>query len=200
MLNFDPVSKEEITIDQLCAMLTVADLRQLTDEMIDAMLDLIAGCTDADVTFVPDDPRAEDTFATDPDEASLAWTLGHVIVHATASSEEAAFLAAELGRGVPAREDRSRYEVPWRTMTTTEQCRLRLEESRRMRVASLELWPDPPHLDNTFKAWYGDQRYNADRTFRVRPTTRRQPPGTDCGDRAAGESGEMMRWCSSSVV
>ena len=101
MLNFDPVSKNEITIDQLCATLTLADLRQLTDEMIDAMLTLIAGCTDADVTFVPDDPEAEDTFATDPDEANLAWTLGHVIVHATASSEEAAFLAAELARGVP---------------------------------------------------------------------------------------------------
>ena len=161
MLNFDSVSKKEITIDQLCATLTLADLRQLTDEMIDVMLDLITGCTDADVTFVPADPEAEDTFATDPDEANLAWTLGHVIVHATASSEEAAFLAVELARGVPAREGRSRYEIPWRTVATIAQCRLRLEESRRMRKASLEMWPDPPHLNNTFKAWYGDQRYNA---------------------------------------
>ena len=161
MLNFDPVNKKEITISQLCAALSLADLRQLTDEMIDAMLALIDGCTDADVTFVPDDPEAEDTFATDPDEATVAWTLGHVIVHATASSEEAAFLAAELARGVPLREGRSRYEIPWRTTTTIEQCRLRLEESRRMRTASLEMWPDPPHLDNTFKSWSGDQRYNA---------------------------------------
>jgi hypothetical protein len=161
MLDFSPVRNKEITIDQLCADLRVDDLRRLTDEMIDAMLGLIAGCTDADVTLVPDDPTAEDTFATDPDEAHLAWTLGHVIVHVTASSEEAAFLAAELARGVPTREGRSRYEVPWRTVTTIGQCRLRLEESRRMRKATLELWPDPPHLDNTFKAWYGDQRYNA---------------------------------------
>ena len=129
--------------------------------MIDAMFTLIAGCTDADVTFVPDDPEAEDTFASDPDEAHLAWTLGHVIVHATASSEEAAFLAAELARGVPVREGRSRYEVPWPTVTTIEQCRVRLEESRRMRTASLEMWPDPPHLANTFKSWSGDQSYNA---------------------------------------
>ena len=161
MLNFDLVRKKEITIAQLCAELTLADLRRLTDEMIDAMLDLTAGCTDADVTFDPDDPEAEDTFATDPDEATVAWTLGHVIVHATASSEEAAFLAAELARGVPLREGRSRYEIPWRTTTTIEQCRMRLEESRRMRKASLDMWPHPPHLDNTFKAWYGDQRYNA---------------------------------------
>ena len=161
MLDFTAVRDKEITIDQLCAELTLADLHQLTDEMIDAMLDLIDGCTDADVTFVPDDPEAEDTFATDPDEATVAWTLGHVIVHATASSEEAAFLAAELARGVPLREGRSRYEIPWRTTTTIEQCRVRLEESRRMRKASLDMWPNPPHLDNTFKAWYGDQRYNA---------------------------------------
>ena len=84
-----------------------------------------------------------------------------MIVHATASSEEAAFLAAELARGVPVREGRSRYEVPWPTVTTIEQCRVRLEESRRMRRASLDMWPNPPHLANTFKSWSGDQRYNA---------------------------------------
>jgi hypothetical protein len=161
MLDFTPVQRAEMTIDDLCAPLTVADLRRLTEEMIDTMLGLIAGCTDADVTFVPEDPEAEDTFATDPDEVSLAWTLGHVIVHTTASSEEAAFLAAELARGVPAREGRSRYEVAWRTVTTIDQCRRRLEESRRMRLASLDLWPDPPHLDNTFKTRRNHKQYNA---------------------------------------
>jgi hypothetical protein len=160
MLDFSPVRNKEITIDQLCAGLQVDDLRRLTGEMIDAMLGLIAGCTDADVTLVPDDPAAEDTFATDPDEAHLAWTLGHVIVHVTASSEEAAFLAAELARGVPHREGRSRFEVPWRTVTTIGQCRQRLEESRRMRLASLDLWPDPPHLDNLFPSRSG-AHYNA---------------------------------------
>jgi hypothetical protein len=161
MLDFTPIQRGETTIDRLCAPLTAADLRRLTAEMVDAMLGLIAGCTDADVTFVPEDPQAEDTFATEPDEVSLAWTLGHVIVHTTASSEEAAFLAAELARGVPEREGRSRYEMPWRTVTTIDQCRSRLEESRRMRLASLDLWPDPPHLDNTFKARRGDKHYNA---------------------------------------
>lgn len=160
MLNFQPVRDKEVRIDQLCADLNVEDLRRLTNEMVDAMLGLIAGCTDVDVVFTPEDPEAEDTYATDPDEVALAWTLGHVIVHVAASSEEAAFLAAELARGVPQREGRSRYEVPWRTITTIEQCRQRLEESRRMRLASLGLWPDPPHLDNLFTTRSG-ARYDA---------------------------------------
>ncbi len=160
MLNFNRVRNKEITIDQLCAGLQVDDLRRLTNAMIDTMLGLIAGCTDDDVQFLPDDPLAEDTYAVDPDEVSLSWTLAHVIVHTTASSEESAFLAAELARGVPHREGRSRCEVPWRTVTTIGQCRQRLEESRRMRLASLDLWPDPPHLDNCFPTRSGAQ-YNA---------------------------------------
>lgn len=160
MLNFQPVPDKEVRIDQLCADLNVDDLRRLTNEMVDAMLGLIAGCTDVDVVFTPEDPAAEDTYAADPEEALLPWTLGHVIVHATASSEESAFLAAELARGVPHRADRSRYEVPWQAVTTIEQCRQRLEESRRMRLASLELWPDRPHLDNLFPSFRGDQHYN----------------------------------------
>ena len=29
----------------------------------------------------------------------------------------------------------------------------RLEESRRMRHASLETWPDKPHLENVYQTW-----------------------------------------------
>jgi hypothetical protein len=160
MLDFTSVRDKSTTIDQLCADLTVDDLRRLTNEMVDAILQLTAGCSDADVVFVPDDPAAEDTYAADPEDVFLPWTLAHVIVHTTASSEESAFLAAELARGVPYREGRSRFEAPWRTVTTIEQCRQRLAESRRMRLASLDLWPDPPHLDNCFPSRSGAQ-YNA---------------------------------------
>ena len=62
------------------------------------MLSLIAGCTDADVVFVPEDPEAYDKYAAAAEELHVAWTLGHVIVHATASAEECAFLAAEVAR------------------------------------------------------------------------------------------------------
>jgi len=119
--------------------------------MIDYMLGLIADSQDADVTLVPHDPLANDTFASNAAEVGLAWTLGHVIVHTTASSEEAAFLAAEIARGVPFRGGRARYEVPWESVTTIQQCRDRLEESRRMRLASLDMWPQPPHVENTYE-------------------------------------------------
>ena len=114
------------------------------------MRDLIAGCTDADVVFVPDDPEAYDSAAATAEEVHMSWTLGHVIVHVTASAEEAAFQAAELARGVRYRQIRSRYEVPWQSVTTIAQCVHRLEESRRMRHGSLDMWPDEPFLDNTF--------------------------------------------------
>jgi len=42
--------------------------------------------------------------------------------------------------------------VPWRTVTTVEQCRHRLEESRRMRLASLDMWPDKPYFENSYQA------------------------------------------------
>ena len=155
MLDFSKVKAREITMGELAASLTVDDLRDLTNEMIDRQLALIANCEDCDVVFQPVDPHAEDKYATNPDEANIAWTLAHVIVHATASSEESAFLAAELARGVE-REGRSRYEVPWETVTTIAQVRARLEESRRMRLASLDMWPDEPHLDTTHT--YGTTR------------------------------------------
>ena len=99
--------------------------------------------------------EANDPFAVAPEEIKIAWTLGHVIVHVTASSEETAFVAAEMARGVAQREGRSRYEVPWRGVTSIVQCRRRLEESRRMRLATLDVWPDAPHLDNLFR-WRPD--------------------------------------------
>jgi hypothetical protein len=122
--------------------------------MIDKQLDMILDCVDADVVFVPEDPEADDPYAETEEEMNMAWTLGHIIVHVTASSEESAFLGAELARGVPHRGGRSRYEVPWTQVTTIQGCRDRLEESRRMRLASLKLWPDEPHLGNNYKSPY----------------------------------------------
>ena len=148
MLDFSRLRTREATLDDLMSGLTVSDLHDLTNEMIDYQLALIADCTDDDVTFVPQDPAAEDKYATDESETALAWTLGHVIVHVTASSEEKAFLAAEQARGID-REGRSRYEAPWQMVTTIAQLRQRLEESRRMRLATLDVWPDEPDLDLT---------------------------------------------------
>ena len=161
MLDFTPQRNREMTISQLTADLTPDDLGCLTDEMIDRMLTLLIDCRDADVVFRPVDPVAHDSFAADSTIVDLAWTLGHVIVHVTASAEESAFLAAEMARGVPAQRRRSRYEMPWETVTTIVQCRHRLEESRRMRQASLALWPTEPHLDNRYEPWHGIGKVNA---------------------------------------
>ena len=150
MFDFTPVIQKQAKLSELTTQLTIDDLRQYTNEMIDTLLDLIATCTDADVTFQPIDPQANDKYAANEADVHLAWTLGHVIVHVTASAEESAFLAAELARGV-AFHGRSRSEIPWQTVTSIAQCRNRLEESRRMRLASLELWPTLPYLDNSYE-------------------------------------------------
>ena len=164
MLDFKAVRENQMTITDLAAKLSPDDLRDLTDEMIDTQLRLIADCTDPDVVFVPDDPKAHDPFAEDPEEVSLAWTLGHVIVHVTASSEEAAAISTELARGVKY-HGRSRFETPWQTVKTIQQCRIRLEESRRMRQASLEMWPDQPRLDNEYKSRPGAPAMNTRSRF-----------------------------------
>jgi hypothetical protein len=160
MLDFTPVRNKEMTMAELTADLTPNDLRTLTNEMIDTVQEMIEECSDADVTFVPDDPEANDTFAANEADIYISWTLGHVIVHLTASSEESAALAAELARGVPYERRRSRSEVPWQSVTSIQQCRHRLEESRRICLASLGMWPDEPYLDNTFPGRDGNQ-YNA---------------------------------------
>ena len=131
--------------------LRLDELRALTSEGIDLALKLIRNCVDEDITFIPNDAHAHDDAAGEG-EATIAWTLGHIIAHMTATSEEHTAIAAELARGVEY-HGRSRYEISWRAITTVAQCRARLEESRRIRLAALSAWPDEPHLDNIHLAW-----------------------------------------------
>ena len=145
MLDFTLVKNRTKTFSDMARDLTPTNLRNLTNEMIDTMLSIIADATDEDVVFVPQDPNADDPFGI-PEEKNLVWTLGHVAVHTTASSEESAALALILARGLTP-EGRSRYEVPWRSVQTFDQVRHRFEESRRMRLAMLDAWPDEPHLE-----------------------------------------------------
>jgi len=160
MLDFQAVRDQEITFDELIADVTLSALRELTEEMVETMLSMIKDCVNADVIFEPVDPEAHDPWAETPEEVSLAWNLGHVVVHTTASAEEAAALSAEMARGVEY-HGRSRYEVPWEEMKTIEGCRQRLEESRCMRLGSLEIWPVEPHLGNTYEAWSDGPMVNA---------------------------------------
>jgi hypothetical protein len=147
MLNFESVRTKQKTVCELAAPLSLAELSSLTNEMVDCMLQLIADCVDADVVFQPVDPAADDPHAATPEEKSMPWTLAHVIVHTTASAEEAAAVAAEMARGVPY-HGRSRSETHWAGVKTIAECHARLQESRRMRLASLGMWPDQPDLEN----------------------------------------------------
>lgn len=115
MLNFQAVREKEMSFDEMVADLNKDDLEDLTNEMIDTVIDLIADCEDSDVQFLPIDPDAYDPFAEEEKDVDLAWTLGHIIVHLNASNEESAALASELARGVEY-HGRSRSEIPWESI------------------------------------------------------------------------------------
>lgn len=152
MLDFTPVHERKVTMHEFTEHLTPADLRALTEESIASLLDVLEGCTDEEIVFVPEDPDANDPYASDPGDGNLAWTIGHMVVHACASGEEYAFISAELARAVEY-HGRSRIEVPWQLVKTVDQCRAKIRESRRMRLAALEVWPDRPDLGNGYQPW-----------------------------------------------
>jgi small ligand-binding sensory domain FIST len=160
VIDFGPLHRREASVQELSAGLDHSDLARLTNEMCDLQLASIAQAVDADVVMVPDDSEANDKFAARPEDVGLSWTLGHVVVHTTASSEESAALALVLARGLTV-ETRSRYEVPWESARTVAFIRNRIQESRRMRLAMLAAWPDDPHLDNFYAPYEGRPPMNA---------------------------------------
>lgn len=145
-INYKLVDERELTLLELSARYSVDDLRAATNESINTILDIIAGMNDADVIFDPIDPNAHDPYAV-PGEEKIGWNIAHLVAHVTASSEEWAAYSSLLARGItyPA-EPRLRYETAWRAILTKAQCVQRLEESRRIRLAYLDTWPDEPHL------------------------------------------------------
>lgn len=147
MFDFSPVRNQEKKLYQLIDGITVEDLRQYTNESVDFLLGLLADLDDADVTFDPHDPNANDPYAV-PGEEHIGWSIAHLVAHVTASSEEWAAYASILARGIVyTPEPRLRYETPWRDIKTKAQCIQRLEESRRIRLSYLNTFPDKPFLD-----------------------------------------------------
>lgn len=147
MIDFSPMQNFEISYIDYAEKenITREVLKQYSDESIDYLLTLLDGLTDADVVFDPTDLEADDPYAVEGEE-NIGWTFGHLIAHITASTEEGAAFSSLLARGIPA-EERPRYETPWRDIITVAQVKQRLEESRRMRNAYLNTWPDTPLLD-----------------------------------------------------
>ena len=181
-IDFGPVRSGELELGDLGRGLAPSQLAVATREILAAVRDQLGQAVDEDVTFIPEDPTALDTFAADASEVGLAWTLGHVIVHLTASAEETAFLAAELARGVEP-HGRSRHEVPWPSISTVAACRARLDESERMILATLQVWPDEPDLEVAFTTSKG----------MVRNAPARFLGGLMHADEHAGQVAEILR-------
>ncbi len=147
LIDFTPVYNTDLKLYQFAQQFSIADLRAASDASIDLLLAIIGDADDAQMTFFPSDPNADDPYAP-PEERYLGWTLAHLVTHVCASSEEAAAYSAILARGIAyPREPRLRWEPDWHGFRTRAQVLRRLAESRRMRLAALEMWPDEPHLD-----------------------------------------------------
>ncbi len=146
-IDFTPVSDNQVKLADFAKKITVDDLRELSNAQIDTILGIIADLDDADVTFDPIDPLADDPYAKEG-EGKIGWSIAHLVVHVTASSEESATFASILARGIPyPKEPSLRYETDWKSVTTKAQCVQRLEESRRIRLGYLATFPDAPFLD-----------------------------------------------------
>jgi len=145
--DFTPVENHEMTMLQFSENFTVEDLHTATNESIDTLLKIVRPLNDIQVAFLPFDPEADDPYAK-PGEEKIGWSIGHLVAHVTATSEEWATYSSFLARGIayPA-EPRLRFETEWKTVTTTAQCVQRLEESRRIRLGYLSTWPDKPDLE-----------------------------------------------------
>lgn len=145
-IDFSPVDDQELTLLDFANRFSRAHMRAFTNASIDFMLDIVRGLNDAQVVFMPHDPHADDPHAK-PGEEHIGWSVAHLVVHVTASSEEWATYSSVLARGIPyPAEPRLRFETDWKTVTSQAQCLQRLEESRRMRLAYIDSWPDKPDL------------------------------------------------------
>ena len=146
-IDFKPVNNGDMKLLEYSQQFTVGDLRQATNDSIDFLLSLIENMTDADIIFAPSDPEANDPHAVAGEE-EIGWGIGHLVAHVTATCEEWAAYSSLLARSVPYGADpRLRYETPWREVDTKAKAVQRLEESRRIRLAYLDTWPDEPNLE-----------------------------------------------------
>ncbi len=143
MIDFTPVVDKQLKMLEYCQNFTREQVRESLNESVDNLLSFLEGANDADVVFLPYDSEADDPYAAD-DQKNVGWSVAHIILHATASTEEYASVGSVLGRGIEF-EGRLRYEPDWQTVTTVAELKQRLEESRKMRLAYFDALPDTPN-------------------------------------------------------
>lgn len=166
VIDFTPLRERKVKAGEFASRYSLADIRETAVAGITFMRELIADLDDADVTFDPIDPEANDPHAR-PGEEHIGWSIAHLIVHVTASTEEGAALASVLARGIPYPNDvRLRYETDWRSVTKKSTLEQRLNESLRMRLAFIDSMPDKPSnatvkRSERFIELYGETDYKA---------------------------------------
>jgi hypothetical protein len=145
LINFLPVLNREKTLFDLATAYSPADLSTALNSYVDTVGQIIGTLEDDQVTCIPPDPAADDPYAATEADRYRGWNLAHLVLHVTASAEEAAAFSSLLARGV-AIGGRLRSEGDWRQVTTRAAVLTRLEESRRICRAYLATWPDQPDL------------------------------------------------------
>ena len=145
LINFQPVFKKEKTLIDLANESSQADLSKAINGYIDFTLQIINGVSDEQATYIPVDPEADDPHAATEADRHVGWSLIHLVMHVTATVEEAAAFSSILARGISI-GGRLRSERNWREVTTCAEAIARLEECRRMCLAYLATWPDQPDL------------------------------------------------------
>jgi len=147
-IDFSPVWDKQILLGAFAQQFSVDALKNAVNASIDLLRSMVDQADNAMITFDPLDALADDPDAIEGEE-KIGWSLGHLVVHVTATSEESAAIASILARGVAyGKEPRLRYETEWKTITTQAQAIQRLEESRRIRLGYLATFPDQPFFEN----------------------------------------------------
>ncbi len=138
-IDFTPINTNQMKMLEFSQQFAIADLATATQESIDIIHDLIKDLNDEQAVFIANDVEAD---------GEIGWNVAHIVVHATATAEEAAAVSSIVARGIlyPF-EPRLRYETDWQTVTTIAHCLQRLDESLRMRLGYLHGWPDTPQLN-----------------------------------------------------
>src|SRR5258708_31685287 len=141
LINFQPVYNKEKTLGDLASQYSNADLHAALNSYVDFTIQIINSVSDEQALYIPFDPGANDPYATTEAERHVGWSLVHLVMHVTASAEEAAAFSSILARGI-AIGGRLRSERDWRYVATCAEAVARLEECRRICLAYPGTWAD----------------------------------------------------------
>ena len=145
LIDFQPLTNSGKTLGDLAGQFSNADLGAALNSYVDFTIEVIQGVDDAQVTYIPHDPDADDPHAASDAERHAGWSLVHLVMHVTASAEEGAAFSSILARGISI-GGRLRSEQDWQQVMTCAGTVARLEECRRICLAYLATWPDQPDV------------------------------------------------------